>query len=110
MPQHSRPATAGEIIRIVGPLDDAVVMRIVATEATAAEVLEAFTWAAADGQIGTELERAPRGVLARVYEILKQEESAPTTTPDFAGPNGVALVGGTRGGVGSNASRPRQPR
>jgi len=49
-------------------------MRIVATEATAAEVLEAFTWAAADDQIGSELERA-RGAVARVYEILKQEEA-----------------------------------
>ena len=48
-------------------------MRIVATEATAAEVLEAFTWAVADDQIGTELEQAPRGAVARVYEILKQE-------------------------------------
>ena len=77
MPQHSRPATAGESIQIVGPPDDAVVMRSVTTEATAAEVLEAFTWAVADDQIGTELERAPRGVVARVYEILKQEEPGP---------------------------------
>lgn len=77
MPQHSRPATADEIIQIVGPLDDAVVMRIVATEATAAEVLAAFTWAAADDQIGTELERGPRGMVVRVYEILKQEEPDP---------------------------------
>jgi hypothetical protein len=39
----SRPATTAEIIEIVRPLDDAVLMRIVETEATAAEVLEAFT-------------------------------------------------------------------
>ena len=49
-------------------------MRIVETEATAAEVLEAFTWTTADDQIGTELERRPRGAVARVYEILKREE------------------------------------
>jgi hypothetical protein len=70
----SRPATTAEIIEIVGPLDDAVLMRIVETEATAAEVLEAFTWTTADDQIGTELERRPRGAVARVYEILKREE------------------------------------
>jgi hypothetical protein len=35
-------------------------MRIVETEATPAEVLEALTWATADDQIGTELERRPR--------------------------------------------------
>ena len=77
MTQKSRRATATEITEIVGPLDDAVLMRIVETEATAAEVLEAYTWATADDQIGTELERAPRGTVARVYEILKEEEPQP---------------------------------
>jgi len=75
--QISRAATAAEIIEIVGPLDDAVLMRIVKTEATPAEVLEAFTWATADDQIGTELEHGPRGVVARVYDILKREEPEP---------------------------------
>ena len=74
MGETARPATAAEIIEIVGPLDDAVLMRVVETEATAAEVLEAFTWATADDQIGTELEHRPRGAVARVYEILKREE------------------------------------
>jgi hypothetical protein len=74
MKRNARPATAAEITGIVGPLDDAVLIRIVETEATPAEVLEAFTWATADDQIGTELERGPRGVVARVYEILKRDE------------------------------------
>jgi hypothetical protein len=43
MKQNTRAASAAEIIEIVGPLDDAVLMRIVETEATPAEVLEAFT-------------------------------------------------------------------
>jgi hypothetical protein len=77
MSQISRPATAAEIIEIVGPLDDSVLMRIVETEATPTEVLEAFTWATADDQIGTELEHRPRGAVARVYEILKREEPEP---------------------------------
>ena len=77
MSQISRPATAEEIIEIVGPLDDSVLMRIVEAEATPAEVLEAFTWATADDQIGTELEHGPRGAVARVYEILKREEPQP---------------------------------
>ena len=74
MSRISRPATAAEIIEIVGPLDDAVLMKIVETEATPAEVLKAFTWATSDDQIGTELEHRPRGAVARVYEILKREE------------------------------------
>lgn len=77
MSQISRPATAAEIIEIVGPLDNSVLMRIVETEATPPEVLEAFTWDAADDQIGTELEHRPRGAVARVYEILKREEPEP---------------------------------
>jgi hypothetical protein len=77
MKQIARPATAAEIIEIVGPLDDSMLMRIAETEATPAEVLEAFTWATADDQIGTELERRPRDVVAQVYAILKREEPEP---------------------------------
>ena len=77
MTQISRPATAAEIIEIVGPLEDAVLMRIVETAATPSEVLEAFTWATADDQIGTELEHRPRGAVAQVFDILKREELEP---------------------------------
>jgi hypothetical protein len=83
MKQIARPATAAEIIEIVGPLDDAILLRIVETEATPAEVLEAFTWATADDQIGTELEHRPRGIVARVYEILKREEPEPDERVSF---------------------------
>ncbi len=76
--EHSPPsATAAEIVEIVGALDDTVLLSILETGTTAAEVLEAFTWATADDQIGTELERRPRGAAARVYEILKSEEPEP---------------------------------
>ena len=77
MAQKSHPASAAEIVAIIGLIDDDVLMRIIETEATAAEVLEAYTWATADDQIGTELERGPRGTIARVYEILKEEEPDP---------------------------------
>jgi len=77
MKQIRCPATANEVLEIVGPLDDSVLIKIVETEATPAEVLEAFTWATADDQIGTELEHGPRGAVARVYEILKREEPEP---------------------------------
>jgi hypothetical protein len=70
-------ATASEIIEIVGHLDDGVVARILATGATPAEVLDAFTWATADDQIGTELRHGRSGVAGEVYEILMQEEPDP---------------------------------
>jgi hypothetical protein len=74
MKKSKRSATAAEIVKIVGPLDDAVVLEILDTGATAAEVLEAFTWANADDQIGTELGHGPHGTVVRVYEILRREE------------------------------------
>lgn len=70
-------APAAEIVAICGPLDDGVVARIIATGATAREVLEAFTWLSADDQIGTELQRGPQGVVGAVYDILLREEPDP---------------------------------
>lgn len=77
MKELPHPATASDVVEILGRADDDLVMRILATGASAAEVLEAFTWANADDQIGTELERRPRGAAAQVYEILKSEEPEP---------------------------------
>ena len=73
----ARPATASEIRAIVGHLDDGVVARIIATGATPAEVLEAFTWAHADDQLGRELLRRPHGAAGAVFDILMREEPDP---------------------------------
>lgn len=72
--QVSGPATAEEVREIVGPLDGLVLLRVVEANATPTELLEAFTWATTDDQIGTELEHQPRGAVARVYEILKRDQ------------------------------------
>jgi hypothetical protein len=78
MPEQlsAKQASASEVRTIVGPLDDAVIARIVATGATTAEVLEAYTWFMADDQLGTELERTCRGRVAEVVHIL-EDEAAP---------------------------------
>ena len=73
----ARPAAAAEIVAIVGHLDDGVIARILATGATPAEVLEAFTWADADDQLGRELPRRPLGAAGAVYEIRMREEPDP---------------------------------
>ena len=73
----ARPATASEIVAICGHLDDGMIAEIVATGATAAEVLEAFTWYSADDQIGTELQRSRRGAVGAVYDILRRDEPDP---------------------------------
>ncbi len=74
MTTQDRPATSAEIRDIVGPLDDAVLVEIIETGASASEVLEAFTWLSADDQVATETGRGPRGAVLRVYEILQREE------------------------------------
>jgi len=77
METQPHPATASEIVEILGPLDDAVLLEIQRSAATAAEVLEAFTWINADDQIATETEHGPRGAALRVCEILEREEPQP---------------------------------
>ena len=73
----ARPVTASEIRAIVGHLDDGLVVRIIATGATPAELLEAFTWAHADDQLGRELLRRPHGAAGAVFDILMREEPDP---------------------------------
>jgi hypothetical protein len=70
MKQIARPATAAEITEIVGPLDDAVLMRIVETEAT--------DRGARGFHLGdrrrSDRHRAGTPSLPGFYEILKREE------------------------------------
>jgi hypothetical protein len=73
----AQPATRQDIIDIVGPLDDAVLLEILQSGATAAEVLEAFTWINADDQIATETAHGPRDAVLRVCEILERREREP---------------------------------
>jgi hypothetical protein len=71
------PATAEEIRAIIGPAEDDLVARIMATGATEGEVLEAFTWSNADDALGRELGRAPRERVAELCDLLAAEEPAP---------------------------------
>ena len=73
----AQAVTASENTAICGRLDDQVIAQILATGATAAEVLEAFTWFSADDQIGTELQRGPQGTVGAVCDILMREEPDP---------------------------------
>jgi hypothetical protein len=67
-------ASAAEIRAIVGDIDDATVVSIRDTGATAAEVLEALQWTDADEELGSELGHARGGPAGRVYEILQSLE------------------------------------
>jgi hypothetical protein len=69
------PLTAEDVRRIVGRLSDDRISAILATGATQAEVVEAFTWLSSDEYLAGGLERPLSGVVADVYEILKPEEA-----------------------------------
>jgi len=70
---QEKPVTGTEVRRILGPVEDELVMSIIATGATAAEVAEAFEWLGADDRMGTDLEHTRRGRVGAVYEILVRD-------------------------------------
>ena len=70
----SSPLTAEDVRSIVGRIGDDRLSAILATGATSAQVLEAFTWLSSDEYLGGELERPLTGAAADVYEILRAGE------------------------------------
>jgi hypothetical protein len=77
--ESKQPATAAQIRRMVGDVDDAVVSSIERTGASAAEVLQAVQWLRGGGGLEDEAGHEPHGAVKAVYEILQAEE--PEETP-----------------------------
>jgi hypothetical protein len=71
----SKPATAGEIRRMIGDLDDAVVASIERTGASAAQVLEAVQWFRGGGGLEEEAGHEPHATVRAVYNILQAVEA-----------------------------------
>jgi hypothetical protein len=72
--ERKRPATAEEIRRMVGDVDDAVVSSIMQTEASEADVLQAVQWFRGGGGLEDEPGHEPHGAVLAVYAILQAEE------------------------------------
>lgn len=62
--------TYDEVTAIVGPQDQEVVAQIIATGASAADVLEAFMFFDAEDSVGPDPQHHASGNVARVYAIL----------------------------------------
>jgi hypothetical protein len=77
--ESKQPASAAQIRRMVGDVDDAVVSSIERTGASAAEVLQAVQWLRGAGGLEDEAGHEPHGAVKAVYEILQAEE--PEETP-----------------------------
>ncbi len=68
------PASAAEIRSMVGDVDDLVVSRIMATGATAAQVLTAVQLIRGGGGLEDEAGHEPHGAVRIVFEVLQAEE------------------------------------
>ena len=66
--------TREDVIAVLGPVDDELIVEILATNATREELEEAFVWLNADDVLGRQLHRRPTGRAAELCEILEREE------------------------------------
>lgn len=66
--------TREDVIGILGPVDDDVIVAVLATGATTEELEEAFAWLNADDVLGRQLHRQPSGRVAELCEILQPAE------------------------------------
>jgi hypothetical protein len=73
-PHH--PATAGDIVAIVGPIDDSVIARIVAIGATVEEVREANAWLSTRDYFRRKAHDSAHGRIAETYQLLDAERQA----------------------------------
>jgi hypothetical protein len=72
--KESPRLTAQGVREIVGRIGDDRISAILATKATPAELMEAFTWLSSDEYLAGGLERPLTGVVAELYDILKAGE------------------------------------
>ncbi len=66
--------THERVVKIVGRLDDSRIAEIIATGASPAELMEAFTWLSSDEYLGRQLNHYLRGRVAKLYEILAADQ------------------------------------
>lgn len=66
--------TREQITEIVGNAEDADIVAILETGASAAQLTEAFQWVEQKGDLGAEVQHPMDGVVARLYEILESEK------------------------------------
>lgn len=69
--------TREDVIGVLGPVDDELIVTILGTGATREELEEAFGWLNADDVLGRQLRRQPSGKVAELCEILERQEWEP---------------------------------
>lgn len=66
--------TREQVIDICGRLDDMRIADIIATDADAAELMEARVWLASDDYLAGDLGRSPSGRVGKLVEILHADQ------------------------------------
>ena len=68
-----RQATARDVRGIIGGADEQLVLDVLATQASVAEITEAYHWLTADDHLGGDLGKQMTPRVAAVYEVLKAD-------------------------------------
>lgn len=75
MTTQIRRMTRDQVIEICGRLDDMKIAMIIATGANPAELMEARVWLGSDDYLAGDLGRSPTGRVARLVDLLRQDDS-----------------------------------
>jgi hypothetical protein len=71
---HGARAGREMVLAIAGPLDDAILARVLAMEATPEELLEAAAWAAQESDVMGEERKPMTARVAQLYDLITAEE------------------------------------
>jgi hypothetical protein len=66
-----------QITAVLGPVDEALMAEVVATEATLAELQEANAWLAADEALANQGRPPPSGRVAVLMDLLQADDGSP---------------------------------
>lgn len=66
--------TREDVTAVLGPVDDTVIVEVLAVGATREELEEAFAWLNADDVLGRQLRRQPSGRVAELCEMLERQQ------------------------------------
>jgi hypothetical protein len=77
---HQATISRDDLTRVVGEIEDAKVIDILALKPTMADVEEAAIWAIGDGDVLAKAGRPLIGISAEIFEILTADEEEPPPT------------------------------
>lgn len=75
--QDGQPASHDDLTRILGEVDDAKIVEILALKPTLKEVEEAALWLAGDGDVLAKEGHPLGGIVAAIVDIMVSDEEEP---------------------------------